>query len=189
MKKLKSCIKWNGGKYAELDTILENIPNDFKTYIEPFVGGGATFWTLKENNICDYYVINDLNKHLINFYKQLQSNGSKLQELCLAHINSKDYFLQIRDDLNKNHPIGVEMASKFYAFNKMSYSGKWQINKDGVLTTGYANYSNDRWRTWSLINSKYTTLLQQVNILNVDYRVLLNQYLEDDSAFIFLDPP
>ena len=189
MKKIKSCIKWNGGKYSELDVILKNLPDDFDTYIEPFVGGGALFWTLKYNDICENYIINDLNEHLINFYKCLKSDGSNLQKLCKNHVNSKDYFLNIRNVLSKYQPNNVDMASNFYAFNKMSYSGKWQVNKDGVLTTGYANYPDTRWRTWTFISDTYIDLIQGVDICNEDYKVLLDLYLDNTNAFIFLDPP
>lgn len=189
MKKIKSCVKWNGGKYSELDVVLKNLPDDFDTYIEPFVGGGSLFWTLKHNNICENYIINDLNEHLINFYKCLKSDGSNLQRLCKNHVNSKDYFLNIRSTLNKYQPNNVDMASNFYAFNKMSYSGKWQVNKDGMLTTGYANYPDTRWRTWTLINDTYIDLIQGVDICNEDYKVLLDLYLDNANTFIFLDPP
>ena len=189
MKKIRSCVKWNGGKYSELDVIVENLPDEFSTYIEPFVGGGALFWTLKHNNVCSEYIINDLNEHLINFYISLRDNGKDLQKLCKEHLNTKEYFLDIRNSLNYNKPDNVEMASKFYAFNKMSYSGKWQVNKEGILTTGYANYPNSRWRTWTLIEDMYINLIKDVKIYNKDYKDLLNKYMNNEDAFIFLDPP
>lgn len=190
MKKLRSCIKWNGGKYSELDIILENMPEEFKTYVEPFVGGGALFWTLKNNLIDGKYHINDLNKHLTNFYTKLQCEYEDLIDSLKYHKNDKEYYLQSRDKINDNPlPDNVELASTFYFINKTCFSGKWQVNKEGVMTTGYANYPNTRYRTWSEIKPIYHKLIQDTKITNLDFKDILEEYKTDNDAFIFLDPP
>ena len=66
---MKPFVKWAGGKKQILpqilDKIKEQIPsfakNDYM-YIEPFVGGGIVFITLKNPNS----IINDLNKFFTN---------------------------------------------------------------------------------------------------------------------------
>lgn len=189
IKKIRSCVKWNGGKYSELDIILKNIPN-FDRYVEPFVGGGAVFWTLKNHFQDKQYHINDTNKHLVNFYRQLRDNYEGLAVSLPNHKNTKDYYLQQRELINQNkEPRCVEMASTFYFINKTSFSGKWQVNKDGVMTTGYANYPDSRWRTWSEIKSTYHKLIQDTEVSCLDFKNVLEQYKNDDGAFIFLDPP
>lgn len=190
MKKIKSCIKWNGGKYSELDIILNNLPSDFDTYVEPFVGGGAVYWTLKYNFSDKHYHINDLNEHLVNFFQQLQNNYDELVLDLARHKNTKEYYLEQRELINQNiKPNCINMASTFYFINKTCFSGKWQINKDGVMTTGYANYPNSRWRTWSQIKPIYHELIQGTNITCLDFEDVLKQYQNDSNAFIFLDPP
>ncbi len=37
-------LKWAGGKSSLLPVLSKVVPNDFKNYIEPFVGGGAMFF-------------------------------------------------------------------------------------------------------------------------------------------------
>jgi len=65
---------WPGGKSKLKKRIIAEIP-PHKTYVEPFVGGGSVFFAkpLAEKN-----VINDLDKNLINFYKDLKNNGCEL---------------------------------------------------------------------------------------------------------------
>ena len=60
-------VKWAGGKRQLLPQIKERMPEKYNTYYEPFVGGGAvTFELLPENA-----VINDINKALVNAYRQI----------------------------------------------------------------------------------------------------------------------
>ena len=58
---LKPIIKWSGGKKDELKYIIPHIPQNFKTYLEPFIGGGALYFHISPNNA----VINDVHKELI----------------------------------------------------------------------------------------------------------------------------
>ena len=44
--RLPSLLKWAGGKEQELKYILPHIP-PFRRYYEPFVGGGAVFFSVQ----------------------------------------------------------------------------------------------------------------------------------------------
>ncbi len=41
MSSLKPIVKWSGGKKDEIKKFIEHIPENFNTYLEPFIGGGA----------------------------------------------------------------------------------------------------------------------------------------------------
>ena len=41
MLKAKPFVKWVGGKRQLIDKIKKYLPEDYNTYYEPFVGGGA----------------------------------------------------------------------------------------------------------------------------------------------------
>jgi len=71
---LNSPIKWIGGKRREIKYFEKYIP-EFKTYVEPFVGGGALYWHLQPKQA----IINDINEHLINFYLVLKNNYDELK--------------------------------------------------------------------------------------------------------------
>ena len=49
----KPFVKWVGGKRSLLNELLRRIPNDFNNYYEPFVGGGALFFALKNERRLD----------------------------------------------------------------------------------------------------------------------------------------
>ncbi len=62
-KKLSSLLKWAGGKQQELKHISALIPS-FDAYYEPFVGGGAVFFSIQSSK----KFINDKSSDLFNFY-------------------------------------------------------------------------------------------------------------------------
>ncbi len=42
----KPFVKWVGGKRSLLPELLRRVPQDFGNYYEPFLGGGALFFAL-----------------------------------------------------------------------------------------------------------------------------------------------
>lgn len=67
-------IKWPGGKQDELEYILPNIPNTINTYIEPFVGGGAVYFSINRNMVRKMF-INDKSEELIDLYNMIKSKN------------------------------------------------------------------------------------------------------------------
>ena len=45
----KPFVKWAGGKRSVLKELLARVPEKFNNYHEPFVGGGALFWSIPRN--------------------------------------------------------------------------------------------------------------------------------------------
>jgi DNA adenine methylase len=63
-EKLAPFIKWAGGKEQELKHILPLVP-PFEDYFEPFVGGGAVFFSVQARRA----FINDKSPELVNLYR------------------------------------------------------------------------------------------------------------------------
>lgn len=68
MIKGRPFVKWAGGKRQIIDKLKKYVPDEFNTYYEPFVGGGALLFELSPKNA----VINDSNKELMNVYELLK---------------------------------------------------------------------------------------------------------------------
>ncbi len=69
--KLTAFLKWAGGKEQELKHILPLIPA-FSTYYEPFVGGGAVFFSIEAKK----KIINDKSYELFNLYVAIQQQDN-----------------------------------------------------------------------------------------------------------------
>jgi DNA adenine methylase len=62
---LNPFIKWPGGKTQEIKIILDNLPDNYDRYFEPFLGGGSVFFAIGAENA----VINDISFELISLYR------------------------------------------------------------------------------------------------------------------------
>ena len=71
-ERLPSLLKWAGGKEQELRYILPMIP-PFHNYFEPFVGGGAVFFSVQ----AEKKFINDKSSELIGLYRMVAENDPR----------------------------------------------------------------------------------------------------------------
>src|SRR6266567_8350502 len=88
--KLTSLLKWAGGKEQELRYILPMIPPCHR-YYEPFVGGGAVFFSIQ----AEMKFINDKSSELIRLYRMVAEQNSEFfqtlsgllyQWQCMSHF-------------------------------------------------------------------------------------------------------
>lgn len=81
---VKPFVKWPGGKTTELGIIHQYLPSKINNYIEPFLGGGACFLSIKQDNYQRAYV-NDFSEELISLYSFIKTKN-KLFKLYLEEI-------------------------------------------------------------------------------------------------------
>jgi len=84
-RKLAPFVKWAGGKRQLLRQIKNLSPKDFGKYIEPFVGGGAVYLTLRPN----LAVLGDTNGDLIECYTVVREH---VDELIVLNVQRVSYF-------------------------------------------------------------------------------------------------
>lgn len=88
---MKPFIKWPGGKERELRYILPAKPNNIRNYVEPFLGGGAVFFAIKEDEVSGNFSVNDLSDDLIDTYKFVKEhNEDFFAEMMLIDQNNKE---------------------------------------------------------------------------------------------------
>ena len=63
--RLSPLIKYPGGKEKELNYIIPALPQNMNRYFEPFVGGGAVYFSIEAKK----YYINDKSDELISLYE------------------------------------------------------------------------------------------------------------------------
>jgi DNA adenine methylase len=71
--RINSLLKWPGGKTGELNLILTTIPSTVARYFEPFLGGGAVFFSISDRIPA---FVNDKSSDLMGFYQCIR-NGEK----------------------------------------------------------------------------------------------------------------
>ena len=75
---LSPIVKWAGGKEQELKYILPNVPDNFVRFIEPFVGGGAVYFSMGNIN----KLINDKSDELTTLYFLDQTRTKDIKHFC-----------------------------------------------------------------------------------------------------------
>ncbi|MCK8827636.1 DNA adenine methylase [Natroniella acetigena] len=208
----KPFLKWVGGKRQLLDEIEARLPKkivesrQIDKYVEPFVGGGAVFFFLKNHFDVKESIICDVNRELIVGYKTIKNNPQELIEklssienkyLTLSRENDerKEFYYEIRDLYNKemldfdyeNYNEGWIERSKYLIFlNKTCFNGMFRQNKKGEFNVPHGRYANP-------------TICDSENILKVskalqDTKIICGDFTEtedyiDEGAFVYFDPP
>ena len=196
--KLKTFIRWMGNKSKHLRHIIPYIPDEYNTYYEPFVGSGALFLILQPKK----WIINDLNKDLINIWKNVKDNpdtiinsfknfGKKFKPL-----SKKEKLEFCRDITNTIEELNYDVyrASIIMLMKYCSYNGNI-IVKNNLYFQGI-NLSIINYNSYYFLDNIYYNNLLNVSsylnsskglILNKDYKDILDKTKKDD--FVFLDPP
>lgn len=189
---MKPLCKWSGGKRDEIKLFNQFYPKKYKTYIEPFVGGGAVYFDLNHdgNN-----VINDVHSDLINFYKQIKDgHAEKIYNIVNKWgLDEEDYYyvrgggkkLQNKNDVfePKNK---IDEAAKFIYLRRTCFRGMIRYNAKGFFNVPWGKYKTANFE--DLLNEDYTKLLQRTTILEGDYKEVFKKYNSEDN-FVFLDQP
>ncbi|HEM4767552.1 TPA: DNA adenine methylase [Streptococcus suis] len=186
---LQPFTKWTGGKRQLLPVIKSLMPDNYNSYFEPFIGGGAVFFEL----IPKKAIINDFNSELINCYRQIKDNPQKLIELLVEHQknNSKDYYLELRsvDRDDRIHAMtDTERAARIMYMLRVNFNGLYRVNSKNQFNVPYGRYKNPKIVDSELILS----ISQYLNKNNIE--ILTGDFekaVEDVGAgdFVYFDPP
>ena len=71
--RLSPLIKYPGGKEKELNYIIPALPAKIDNYYEPFVGGGAVYFSIEAKK----YYINDKSDELISLYEMVKEQNQE----------------------------------------------------------------------------------------------------------------
>jgi DNA adenine methylase len=188
-KNFKPFLKWVGGKtrlipqYEELGLI----PAEFNTYFEPFLGGGAMFFHLQNAGLIQRALLSDLNSDLVNTYKEVKDNLSKLKQVLLkefAESHDKVFFEEVR---NKTFTLDVYNAAKFIYLNKACRSGMYRVNKNGEFNVPMGDLTQKIYQP--ILLSEANLALNSNNVAVVNTSFFNISHLPQPGDFVFLDPP
>ncbi len=176
-------LTYYGGKQKLTKVILPLIP-PHKTYVEPFVGGGAIFWS---KPITEVEVINDYNRELINFYEMVQNEFVELEKLIRISLHSRSLHNDALVIYNNPHLFDrLKRAWAVWVLSNQSFSSMmgdaWGYDKTSSSIA--KKISNKR----ASFSEEYAIRLQNVQIENTDALRVINSR-DHVSAFHYCDPP
>jgi len=177
---MNSFLKWPGGKRWLTNVIKDLVPQQYSNYYEPFLGGGAVFFSLTPKK----GVISDINPELINLYTAMRDYPLTLKHLMRQHqeLHSHEYYYQIR---SKQYIDPVEQAARFLYLNRTCYNGMYRVNRNGQFNVPIGTKTDCIYDVD--LFEEYSFALKNVKISTNDFAVTIQQASSDD--LIFADPP
>ncbi len=177
-------LRWAGGKTRLLRHLLPYIPESFERYFEPFLGGGAVFFAIRDR-AGGPIVLSDLNEELINIWQVVRNEPDSFLEALAPYEGKNDEvsYYEVRDGEAPADAIG--RAARFAYLNQTAWNGLWRVNRWGRFNVPWGNrpfrgYERDSLTTLSAV-------LREVSIELADFRDVLARPGRGD--FVYLDPP
>src|SRR5271157_505139 len=189
--KLRPFVKWAGGKRQLLDSYGFFFPQNFNQYFEPFVGGGAVFFSLLEKNSLMPATIMDTNSELMSCYRVVKDEVEELISLLAGHKNRhcKDYYYEVRawdTDSSFSKLSDVERAARLIYLNKTCFNGLYRVNSKGFYNVPFGRYKDPPILDAENLRN-VSRAIQGVTILTTSFEGVLNY--ANASDFIYFDPP
>lgn len=173
-------LKWAGGKRWFVKKHLNETPEKFITYIEPFLGGGSMFFALCPEKA----VLSDYNYNLINCYLAIKEMPHVVYEYLTQHhqLHNKEYYYEIRKSKFEN---SAQKAAQFIYLNRTCWNALYRVNLKGEFNVPIGTKTNVILETDNFISiSKF---LEKVDLKCCDFEETINNANKGD--FIFVDPP
>ena len=192
MIKGKPFVKWAGGKRQIIDKLKKYVPEEFNTYYEPFIGGGALLFELSPRRA----VINDSNDELMNVYRCL-CDEDKFKKMCnvlngYEKEHSEEFYYEIRNkDRNKssyNRLSDYTRAARTIYLNKACFNGLYRVNRKNEFNVPFGKKTKvNTYEGGNLITVSNYLTMNDVTILSVDFEESLKGASKGD--FVYFDPP
>jgi len=172
-------LKWAGGKrWLIPELALRWRHHQTRRYVEPFCGGLAAALGLMPTHA----LLNDINPHLINFYKQIQAG----LQLKIEMRNDEALFYRHRRRFNelisRRGKGTAEAAQLFYYLNRTCFNGLCRFNQRGEFNVPFGTYNSI---SYAKDFTDLTTIFSHWTFSTCDINAL---QLEPED-FVYADPP
>lgn len=187
--RIQPFVAWAGGKQQLLPEIRKEIKRagHFKSYYEPFVGGGSVLFNLLPKQA----VINDYNAELINAYQVIKTDVNGLiGELEKLENTSEEYYrIRALDrDPSYQRLSNLKKAARFIYLNKTCFNALYRVNKQGYFNAAYGKRKK--------VNIIQADNLRQISqyLNNNDIKLHTGDFAEilenvESDSLIYIDPP
>ncbi len=182
-------IPYQGSKRNLAPAILGFFPERVTTLIEPFAGSAAITLAAAARGLAEHYVINDLNKPLMDLWRAIIESPEKLarqyETLWRAqHEDRRKYYDEIRNEFNR-----TARPDCFLYLLARCVKAAVRYNANGEF-----NQSPDNRRRGALPETMRGQILGASRLLrgktecsSLDYREVVAKATPDD--LIYMDPP
>lgn len=180
---MSALLNYPGAKWGMAEQICALMP-EHRTYLEPFFGSGAVFFTKAPSRI---ETINDLDGEIVNFFRVMREQPEELARLIELTPYARDSF----NDAHYNK--GTEPVDRAYRFairSRMGHGFK-VFEKTGFKTDIGGRQNSYAVNNWIKMPQQILDLAQRLKQAQIENRPavdLIRRY-NRENVLIYADPP
>ena len=180
-------VKWVGGKGRLLSQLRPLLPSgvEHMRHVEPFVGGGALFFSRRPGRA----MLTDINPTLVAAYSAIRDDveGVITALRGLAGRHSKESYYQVRERYNQGRRLSsTKRAAMFIYLNKTCFNGLHRVNRKGEFNVPMGSYKNPRILNEDGLHAA-SRALKDAQLKCAPFDALLENTKPGD--FVYFDPP
>jgi len=181
-------LKWAGGKGQLLAELVARVERakPFGHYHEPFVGGGALFFTLEGSRTLDKGAcLSDNNASLIDAYLGVRNHVERVIKILLEHKkqHAKEHYYDVRSNVP---PRLAERAARIIYLNRTCFNGLFRENSKGKFNVPMGSYKNPRICDEENLRA-CAKALKRATVEQRPFETVLKRARAGD--FVYFDPP
>lgn len=186
-------LKWAGGKARLIPQYESLFPQQFSTYYEPFLGGGAIFFHLQPRRA----MLMDINAELVNVYCCVRDHADALIVRLQEHRDRHcpEYYYEQRSrhreaklyQFDRGIETTIDKAARLIYLNKTCFNGLYRENSKGQFNVPMGRYKNPGIYDPGLLKAAAAALRSQ-QIIFAPFEAILN-YATSKQDFVYFDPP
>lgn len=178
----RPALRYHGGKWRMAPKIIQAFP-PHQIYVEPF-GGGAGVLLRKPRSYAEVY--NDLDKEIVNVFKQLRDNGPELK--CILEMTP---FARVEFEA-ANIPVddGLEQARRTIIKSFMGFGSDAIRRPSGFRANSNRSGTTPAhdWRNYADVLDHLIERLRGVVIECRDFEQVIKAH-DSEKTLFYVDPP
>ena len=187
-----SPFRYPGGKtwlVPKVNRFLQGMPKRPKRIIDPFTGGGSVPLSVLTDGSVEHALLYEIDQNVAAVWKSVFSaDAERLCKLILNFEVTRHNVLELLSD----EPADTLQRAFHTVVKNRTYRGGILASGSGLIKTGENGRGlKSRWYPQTLVARIrfLSTLKERVSFFEDDGMQALQQHVNNDSDFIFVDPP
>ncbi len=177
---VKPFLKWAGGKQWLAPNASAVAPANFRTYFEPFLGGGAMFFALRPTRA----VLADNNIELMSMYRAVAWRTKAVVAALRRLDYSESTFYRLRPAALTRW---TARAARFIYLNRTAWNGLFRVNRQGDFNVPFGRFDSPPLASIAKRVEASAPLLRKARLLACDFEEAVDGARRGD--FVYVDPP
>lgn len=174
-------LRWAGSKRWMLPHIVDLLPDRFRTYVEPFLGGGSLFFLVEPERA----QLSDVCAPLIEAFEGVRDDPETVITELMPLTPDRERYYEIR---SRRREMLAQRAADFIYLNKTCWNGLYLVNSNGNFNVPYGRPKSDGIFSPLVVRACAQALSKpDVKVSVRDFEATLDGIGSGDVAFV--DPP